>query len=83
MYRQDKSPQVAFSAGLMPYNFICVEAGNVLGTLSSLDDLFSKTTLLKLLFLAFVMLLPSLYKRSRRQRHGWTANLDLASSYVL
>ncbi|XP_043219709.1 transmembrane protein 41A-B-like isoform X2 [Amphibalanus amphitrite] len=68
--------------GLMPYNFICVEAGNVLGTLSSLDDLFSKATLLKLLFLAFIMLLPSLYKRSRRQRHGF-ANLDLSSSYIL
>ena len=66
----------------MPYNFICVEAGNVLGTLSSLDDLFSRETLLKLLFLAFIMLLPSLYKRSQRQRHGLT-NLDLTSSYVL
>ncbi|XP_037075918.1 transmembrane protein 41A-like isoform X2 [Pollicipes pollicipes] len=57
--------------GLMPYNFVCVEAGDVIGTLSSLDDLFSKTTLLKLLLLAFVMLLPSIYKRSRRQRYGF------------
>jgi len=52
--------------GLMPYNFITVEAGDVLGTLSSLDDLFSRTTLLKLLLLACLMLLPTVYKRSRR-----------------
>ncbi|KAF4520336.1 hypothetical protein B566_EDAN004396 [Ephemera danica] len=51
----------AFTAtiGLMPYNYVCVHAGCMLASLTSLDSLFSATTLLQMAFLALVALGPS------------------------
>ncbi|KAK1166256.1 transmembrane protein 41A-B-like [Acipenser oxyrinchus oxyrinchus] len=44
--------------GLIPYNFICVRTGVILSEISSLDDLFSWSTLLQLLAIALVALVP-------------------------
>ncbi|KAM8855201.1 transmembrane protein 41A-A [Spinachia spinachia] len=45
--------------GLLPYNFICVQAGAMLSEVASLDDLFSCERLLQLLAIACVALLPA------------------------
>ncbi|MBN3291119.1 T41AB protein, partial [Polypterus senegalus] len=44
--------------GLIPYNFICVRTGSILSEISSLDDIFSWSTLLQLLAIAFMALIP-------------------------
>ncbi|KAG8516042.1 Transmembrane protein 41A [Galemys pyrenaicus] len=44
--------------GLIPYNFICVQTGSILSTLTSLDALFSWETIFKLLAIALMALVP-------------------------
>ncbi|KAM9305624.1 transmembrane protein 41A [Gastrophryne carolinensis] len=44
--------------GLLPYNFICVQTGSMLAKIKSLDDMFSWSTLLKLLAIAVAALIP-------------------------
>ncbi|KAG7218499.1 hypothetical protein INR49_020358 [Caranx melampygus] len=44
--------------GLIPYNFICVRTGSILSEISSLDDIFSWSTLAQLLAIALVALVP-------------------------
>lgn len=44
--------------GLLPYNFICVQAGCILSEVSSLDDVFSWATMLQLLAIALAALMP-------------------------
>ncbi|XP_023281065.1 transmembrane protein 41A-B-like [Seriola lalandi dorsalis] len=50
--------------GLIPYNFICVRTGSILSEISSLDDIFSWSTLAQLLAIALAALVPgALIKR--------------------
>ena len=57
-----------FPLGLMPYNFVCCQTGCILSQLTSLDDLFSVSLLLKLGLMAFVVLLPSfIFKRMHKK----------------
>ncbi|XP_052420746.1 transmembrane protein 41A-A isoform X1 [Carassius gibelio] len=60
---------MAVFIGLMPYNFICVQTGSMLSTISSLDDLFSWSVVLKLLLIACVALLPGALIRKYSTRH--------------
>ncbi|XP_005090571.1 transmembrane protein 41A [Aplysia californica] len=46
--------------GLMPYNFICVQTGSVLSEISSVSDVFSTGTMLKMSLAALAALLPGL-----------------------
>ncbi|KAM7133851.1 transmembrane protein 41A [Molossus nigricans] len=57
--------------GLIPYNFICVQTGSILSTLTSLDALFSWETVLKLLAIALVALVPGtlIKKFSQKDLH--------------
>lgn len=49
---------------MIPYNFICVRTGSILSEISSLDDIFSWSTLAQLLAIALVALVPgALIKR--------------------
>ncbi|GLG94793.1 Uncharacterized protein GBIM_01915 [Gryllus bimaculatus] len=43
----------------MPYNFMCVQAGEMLASLRSLDLIFNFQTVIKLAGFALVALLPS------------------------
>ena len=43
---------IIYFSGLLPYNFLCLKAGETLSELESLDDIFTPKTLLILLFLA-------------------------------
>lgn len=45
---------------MMPYNYICVQTGVMLSTLTSLDDVLSVWVLLKLFGIALVALVPAL-----------------------
>lgn len=58
---------ISVFVGLMPYNFICVNAGTLLTTLSSVEDVLNLSTLLRLACIAFVALLPALYRRYMQQ----------------
>ncbi|XP_056320693.1 transmembrane protein 41A-A [Danio aesculapii] len=60
---------MAVFIGLMPYNFICVQTGSMLSQISSLDDLFSWSVVLKLLLTACVALLPGALIRKYSTRH--------------
>ncbi|XP_032755894.1 transmembrane protein 41A [Rattus rattus] len=55
--------------GLIPYNFICVQTGSILSTLTSLDALFSWETVLKLLAIAMVALVPGTLIKKFSQKH--------------
>ena len=44
--------------GLMPYNFICVQTGAILSSLSSVRDIFTWWNMMQLTVIAFVALLP-------------------------
>ena len=52
-----------FYAGLMPYNFICVQTGSVLSQITSLNDMLTFDVLLKMAGVAMVALLPGLLFR--------------------
>ncbi|KAG8266154.1 Transmembrane protein 41A [Homalodisca vitripennis] len=57
---------------LMPYNFLCVQAGGMLASLRTLEDVFSFTTLLQLATIAVVALGPSfLLKRNNTFRDSF------------
>lgn len=57
--------------GLIPYNFICVQTGSILSTLTSLEALFSWETAFKLLAIALVALVPGtlIKKFSQKDLH--------------
>ncbi|KAL6045177.1 hypothetical protein STEG23_013868 [Scotinomys teguina] len=55
--------------GLIPYNFICVQTGSILSTLTSLDALFSWETVLKLLAIALVALVPGTLIKKFSRKH--------------
>lgn len=54
--------------GLMPYNFLCCQAGVVLGQLKSLSDLYSWKVLVQLAMLALAALVPVYIKRQTSLR---------------
>jgi uncharacterized membrane protein YdjX (TVP38/TMEM64 family) len=57
------SPSVLL--GLMPYNFITVQAGAMLSTLKSTSDMLDPKTICSLVLLALGMLVPMLLKRNK------------------
>ncbi|KAL1021745.1 hypothetical protein UPYG_G00017450 [Umbra pygmaea] len=71
-------PMFFFSVliGLIPYNFICVRTGSILSEISSLDDIFSWSTLLQLLAIACAALLPGALIRRYSKSHLKLDDLD-------
>ncbi|XP_072496515.1 transmembrane protein 41A [Notamacropus eugenii] len=55
--------------GLIPYNFICVQTGSILSTITSLDDIFSWGMVLKLLAIALVALVPGTLIKQFSRKH--------------
>uniref|UniRef100_A0A1B6DC45 VTT domain-containing protein n=1 Tax=Clastoptera arizonana TaxID=38151 RepID=A0A1B6DC45_9HEMI len=47
--------------GLMPYNFLCVQAGGMLASLTQIEDVLSSKTLFQLALMAAVVLGPSFF----------------------
>ena len=54
--------------GRLPYNFICVQAGNVLAELHSLNDLLNLRTAANFLMLAIVASLPALLNKQLKEK---------------
>jgi hypothetical protein len=52
----------------MPYNFICVQTGGILSELNNLDDIITFSIMLKLLFIAGVAFLPSIFIQRFRNK---------------
>ena len=58
-----------FLTGLMPYNFICVQTGCILSEISSVNDILTFATSVKLGLIAVVALVPGiLMKRAQNAR---------------
>ncbi|XP_042227599.1 transmembrane protein 41A-like isoform X2 [Homarus americanus] len=56
--------------GLIPYNLLCVQAGEVLSDIHSMDDIFTPKRLLALITLASVMLTLSHFAQKRKTKHS-------------
>nr|XP_054752846.1 transmembrane protein 41A-like [Lytechinus pictus] len=54
--------------GLMPYNFICVQTGSLLSEITSVRDVLTTTTMLKLAAMAVVALVPGILFRKQKKR---------------
>ncbi|CAG5135023.1 unnamed protein product, partial [Candidula unifasciata] len=54
--------------GLMPYNFVCVQTGSVLSQISSVGDIFTTWTLIKMFLVALVALLPGIFVSRFRKK---------------
>jgi hypothetical protein len=48
----------------MPYNFLTVQAGEILGSLTSMDELIKVDTFIKIAVMACVALVPGFYLRN-------------------
>lgn len=49
--------------GLMPYNYICVQAGAILSEIESLNDVYKTSTIIQLTGMALVALVPIIFRR--------------------
>jgi len=58
-------PSVAL--GLIPYNFVCVQTGCLLSDLSSMDEVFTPSMMLRLGGVSVVALSLAIFKRRRRR----------------
>ena len=52
--------------GLGPYNYICVQTGDILTSIATLSDIFTLGTMLQLTGVALVALAPTIFVRSCR-----------------
>ena len=51
--------------GLMPYNYVCVQAGSILASVTSLSDVMTRKTMVKLCSISIVALLPIVLKKMK------------------
>ena len=60
-----KASHVYFSVllGLMPWNLLTVEAGDVISTITSKNDILTNEAYMKLIGIAFLFLLPPIIKK--------------------
>ena len=49
--------------GLMPYNYLCVQTGALLTSISSVNEIFTLSTMIQMSGVALVVLLPGLFRR--------------------
>lgn len=56
-------------SGLLPYNFLCVQAGEMLSDIKSMDDIFTPKRLLALITIALIMFTLSHFARKRKAKH--------------
>ncbi|XP_022103277.1 transmembrane protein 41A-A-like [Acanthaster planci] len=54
--------------GLMPYNFICIQTGSILSSVTSLNEIVTTGVMLRLAGMALVALLPGLVFRKYKRR---------------
>ena len=54
--------------GLMPYNFICCQTGCILSEITSVNDIMTPSTILKLTVVAMVVALPGYLMRRYKKK---------------
>lgn len=54
--------------GLMPYNFICTQAGCILSQINTLDNIFSSWTLVKIFAIANIALIPGVLIKNHHEK---------------
>ena len=54
--------------GLMPYNYICVTTGVILTKLTSINDVFTGTTMMQMSGIAMMAIVPALLMDKRKQK---------------
>ena len=52
----------------MPYNFICVQTGSLLSEITSVKDVLTTGTMLKLATMAVVALVPGIVFRKQKKK---------------
>lgn len=56
----------------MPYNFVCAQAGEVLGELTSTSDILTVSLIFKLLLVSLISLIPIVWgKAIQAKLRGW------------
>lgn len=60
---------LSVGVGLIPYNFICAQAGNIISQITSTSDLFSWKILLTFATMAVVAGLPGFLKNRRKREN--------------
>ena len=60
---------LSVGVGLVPYNFICAQAGNIISQIESTSDLFSWRILLTFATMAVVAGLPGLLKNKNKVKN--------------
>lgn len=66
----------------MPYNFICIQTGCILSQLTSIDDVFTIWTLLKLMLFANIALIPGVLLKNYHQRKEMERKRDELSDKI-
>ena len=54
--------------GLMPYNYICVTTGVILSKLTSINDIFTWTTMLQMSGVALMATLPAFLSKKQKKK---------------
>lgn len=54
--------------GLIPYNYICAQAGSVVTSIEKVEDLMSFNVILTFIFMAFMAIVPVLFKNYRNKK---------------
>lgn len=54
--------------GLIPYNFVCVQAGSMINNLNSIQDVFDTSTMINLTMMALMALFPVILKRKKNKK---------------
>jgi predicted PurR-regulated permease PerM len=56
----------------MPYNYVCAQAGEVLGELTSTSDILTMSLMAKLLLVSLVSLIPIVWGKAIQSKvRGW------------
>lgn len=76
----------------MPYNYMCVQMGCLLAQLTSIDDIFTLSTAIKLSGIAIIAIIPGLIinrknnknkiKNMKKQEHNTTSRTTPASAHA-
>nr|XP_045583094.1 transmembrane protein 41A-like isoform X1 [Procambarus clarkii] len=56
--------------GLLPYNFLCIQAGEMLSDIRSMDDILTHKQILALITLTLVMITLTHFSRKHKSRHS-------------
>lgn len=66
---------VTIFIGLMPSNFICVSTGEIISSISTLNDIYSTSTILTFIFIAIVAIVPAMLLNKANKNESATLEI--------